>query len=78
MPVPAEKVEELIIAHIEEATVELEDTMGDQNHYRAVVTSPAFAGKSRIECHRLVNASLKELGEDLHAISIETKTPSES
>ena len=49
----------------------------DGVHFEAVVVSEAFAGKTLIQQHRLVNAALKkpiESGE-LHALSFKTYTP---
>jgi stress-induced morphogen len=49
----------------------------DGVHFSAVVTAPAFAGKSRIEQHRMVmDVFAGELGGDIHALSIKTQTPS--
>ncbi len=43
-----------------------------ETHYRLRVTSAAFAGKSRVECHRMINAVLKaEFDNGLHALAIE-------
>ena len=41
------------------------------SHYRVLIVSAAFAGKSRIERHRMVNATLgDELRMGLHALAI--------
>jgi stress-induced morphogen len=48
---------------------------GDGHHFNALVTSPAFAGKSRIAQHRLVyDVFGAELGDRIHALSIQTQT----
>ena len=48
----------------------------DGVHFEAVVVSPAFAGKSRIEQHRMVmDVFAGELGGAIHALSLKTKTP---
>lgn len=58
------------------ATAEVEDTAGDSNHFRAVVTAPQFAGLSRIEQHKMINEIFRgELGGSIHALSIKTQTP---
>ncbi len=58
------------------STVEVEDTAGDGNHFRAVITAPQFAGLSRIDQHRMVNEVFAgELGGRIHALSIKTITP---
>ena len=54
------------------------DTVGDNNHFRAVVTAPQFAGLTRIEQHELVNEVFSnELGGSIHALSIKTVVPSD-
>jgi BolA protein len=46
-----------------------------ETHFRVRIESAAFAGKSRIEQHRLVNSALKaELDAGLHALAIEAKS----
>jgi stress-induced morphogen len=49
----------------------------DGVHFSAVVTSPAFSGKSRIEQHRMVmDLFAGELGGAIHALSLRTQTTS--
>jgi BolA family transcriptional regulator, general stress-responsive regulator len=51
---------------------------GGETHFRVNVVSAAFAGKSRIERHRIVNALLaEELAGRVHALAISAKTPEE-
>jgi acid stress-induced BolA-like protein IbaG/YrbA len=51
---------------------------GDGRHFDAVVVSQAFAGKSLLEQHRLVYATLGDkMGGDIHALTIRTYTPEE-
>jgi acid stress-induced BolA-like protein IbaG/YrbA len=50
---------------------------GDGHHFDAVVSAAAFAGMSRIAQHRLVyDVFGAELGDRIHALSIQTRTPS--
>ena len=43
-------------------------------HFVVHITAAAFAGKSRIDCHRLVNQALKDqFGSKIHALSIYAK-----
>jgi stress-induced morphogen len=59
-----------------DAQVALIDTAGDSDHYSLEITSAAFAGKSRIEQHRMVYAALgSDMGTTLHALAIKTLTP---
>lgn len=56
------------------------DLTGTQDHYQAVVISPAFEGKMMIEQHRLVFGLCKaeiDSGE-LHALTLKTYTPSQA
>jgi BolA family transcriptional regulator, general stress-responsive regulator len=47
-------------------------------HFQVKVISEAFAGKSRVDRHRTINAVLKaELADTVHALSIEAKAPGE-
>ncbi|MBO0769202.1 MAG: BolA/IbaG family iron-sulfur metabolism protein [Solirubrobacterales bacterium] len=49
---------------------------GDGQHFRAEVTSPAFAGLSRIAQHKLVYEVFgAEIGDRIHALSIKTEAP---
>ena len=43
-------------------------------HFRVQITSPQFAGKSRVACHRLVYDALQPfIDQGVHAIAIETQ-----
>ena len=49
----------------------------DGVHFSAVVTAPGFAGRSRLEQHRMVmDVFAGELGGAIHALSIKTRIPS--
>lgn len=52
---------------------------GGETHFRVVIISDAFAGKSRIDRHRMINASLAtELAGPVHALAIKATTPAET
>ena len=54
------------------------EVLGDGQHFQALVVSPAFAGKSRVQRHQLVYAALGErMREEIHALSMQTLTPDE-
>jgi phosphoribosylformylglycinamidine synthase len=56
--------------------LELEDLTGTKDHYKAVIISAQFAGKSRIEQHQLVYRALGALmAGPVHALALETKAP---
>jgi len=47
-----------------------------ETHFRVKITSAAFAGLSRVQCHRLVNEALaEELAGPIHALAITTSGP---
>jgi len=49
---------------------------GGETHFRVYIVSSAFKGKSRIECHRLINAILTaELAGPIHALAIKAEAP---
>jgi stress-induced morphogen len=65
-----------IEAAIPDSTAEVEDWTGGGDHFRATVVSPAFAGKSRIQQHKMVmDVFAGELGGAIHALSVKTSTP---
>ena len=71
MALPIEEIKKLIIASIPDASIDIKDLMGDNNHYAAVIKSKMFNGLNRIEQHKLVYKSLKgKMGNELHALSI--------
>ncbi|HLI32869.1 MAG TPA: BolA family transcriptional regulator [Solirubrobacteraceae bacterium] len=74
----AGEIKERIEAALPQAQVEVEDFTGGGDHFRARVISPAFAGKSRIERHRLIYAIFgAEIGGPIHALSLQTLAPGE-
>jgi BolA protein len=51
---------------------------GGETHFRVEIVSTAFAGKSRLDRHRLVNGALaQELAERVHALAIVARAPNE-
>lgn len=72
----AAEIKQRIEAALPGAVAEVADTVGDDNHFRAVVTAPQFEGLSRIEQHRMINNIFAgELGGRIHALSIKTQAP---
>jgi BolA protein len=52
---------------------------GGETHYSVHIVSQAFRGKSRIERHRMVNATLAgELQGGVHALAIRAAAPGEA
>jgi BolA protein len=51
---------------------------GGESHFRIYIVSDSFQGKSRIDRHRLINATLSdELANSVHALAIHASAPSE-
>ena len=74
MPLPINEIKELILEAIPDASIEIKDLMGDNNHYSATIKSKVFNGMSKIEQHKLVYKSLQgKMGNELHALSIITE-----
>ena len=72
----AEEVKRRIAEGIPGAAVEVRPFSGE-DHLQASVVSEQFSGKSRIEQHRMVYACLDGLiGGAVHALQLETRTPS--
>ena len=74
MALPVDEIKKLILKSIPDATIEIKDLMGDNNHYSAIIKSSMFKGLSKIEQHKLVYKSLKgKMGNELHALSLTTE-----
>ena len=55
------------------------EVIGDGQHFQAVIVSPAFAGKNRVQRHQLVYKALGDrMREEIHALSMQTLTPEEA
>jgi stress-induced morphogen len=73
MAMAAAEIERFIKEALPDAQVEIRDLAGDGNHYAATVMSAAFKGKSRVQQHQMVYASLKgRMGGELHALALTT------
>ena len=74
MAMHADDIIAMINEALPDAIVELVDLAGDGDHYKAIITSPSFAGLSRIAQHQKVYGALKgKMGGELHALALETK-----
>jgi BolA protein len=51
---------------------------GGQTHFRVYIVAQVFAGKSRLDRHRMINAALSdELAGGVHALAIHAAAPGE-
>mgnify|MGYP001229093030 FL=1 len=75
MALSIEEIKKLITSSIPDATIEIKDLVGDNNHYSAKIISKEFNGLSKIDQHKLVYKSLQgKMGNELHALSITTES----
>ena len=73
MPLAIDEIKKLIKETIPDASIEIKDLAGDNNHYSATIKSKIFKNLNKIEQHKLVYKSLKgKMGNELHALSINT------
>jgi stress-induced morphogen len=76
MAMDAAEIKKLIMEGIADAQVTIEDLRGDGDHYAAMVISPAFEGKSRVQQHQMVYQALQgRMGGQLHALALQTEVP---
>ena len=74
MALSMKEIEELILKSIPDASIEIKDLMGDNNHYAATIKSEKFNNLNKIEQHKLVYKSLKgKMGNELHALTLITE-----
>ena len=73
MSLKLEEIKSLIKEVMPDAEIDIKDLAGDENHYSATIKSKVFAGKSKIDQHKLVYKALKgKMGNELHALQINT------
>lgn len=71
----ADDIKRMIEAGLPECTAQVG---GDGTHFEAVVVTAAFAGKTLLEKHRMVYATLGDgMRGAIHALSIRAFTPDE-
>ena len=75
----ADQIADKIRGALPDARVELQDLTGTSDHWKALIVSAAFAGKSLIQRHRMVmNALADEMKGPIHALTLDVKTPDEA
>ena len=74
MPLTKNEISKMILSAFPDATLEIKDLAGANNHYSAKITSKTFKGKSKIEQHKMVYKALKgKMGNELHALALTTE-----
>jgi stress-induced morphogen len=73
----ADYVRDRILAAFPDGSVEVVDYTGTGDHFRAEITSSAFAGLGLVDQHKLVYAAVDSDLKDgsIHALSISTRVP---
>lgn len=73
MPIAKKNLEKILAENFPQAQIEVIALVDDDNHYSVKIIDKIFAGKTRVEQHKLVNSALKEiLGDVLHAMQLKT------
>ena len=76
MPMSAGELEQMIRAALPDAEQEITDLRGDGDQYAARVVSPSFKGKTRVQQHQMVYDAIEGgMGEELHALALQTGVP---
>ena len=84
LPVRVREIEQQLTARLQPTLLEVLDesaahaghaganVQGFGSHFRVRIASPAFEGKSRVACHRLVYDAMQNfIDQGLHALAIE-------
>ena len=75
MVTPEQLKEWISVGLADEATVSVD---GDGHHFEALIVTPDFEGKNRIQRHQFVYAILGDkMKAEVHALSMKTLTPEE-
>lgn len=76
MAISYSTLEALLRTHFPNATLEIQDLRGDNDHYAVKIIDTAFQGLSRVQQHQLVYKALGQtMRTELHALMLETKPP---
>ncbi len=74
MAIKQEEIHKLLKEGFPDADIEINDLAGDDNHYAAKIKSSKFKGKTRVQQHQMVYASLKgKMVNELHALALTTE-----
>ena len=74
MAIKQEEIHKLLKEGFPDADIEINDLAGDDTHYDAKIKSSEFKGKTRVQQHQMVYASLKgKMGNELHALALTTE-----
>lgn len=75
MPIAQNDLHDLIKQAFPDAKIKILDLAGDNDHYSVEIIDKSFAGKSRVEQHKMVNSALRGyIGDMLHAMQLRTSS----
>ncbi|HEY4016006.1 MAG TPA: BolA family transcriptional regulator [Polyangiaceae bacterium] len=74
MPSPT-SIRARLLTAFPDAKVEVTDLTGTEDHFQALVVTPAFEGKSRVDQHKMVYAVLGDAlaSGAIHALALTTR-----
>ncbi len=77
MPLSASEIKDRILTALPDASVELIDLAGDNDHWAVTVIDASFANMPRVRQHEAVYKAIGEgMGTELHALKVTTKATS--
>lgn len=78
MPTRADVLRAKLLAIFPDGQIEVRDTTGGGDHFAATVVTSRFDGHGLLDRHRMVYDALGEaMRSDVHALALDTMTPSE-
>lgn len=69
-----EEIQSRIQKAIPDSEVTVQDQTGGGDHFEVIVLSSVFRGKTLIEQHQLVHTALEDLKDEIHALTIKTRS----
>ena len=73
MPLERNELESMLAEAFPQGDIVIRDLAGDNDHWAAEIKDDSFAGKSRMQQHRMVYSALKgKMGGELHALQLKT------
>ncbi len=73
MAISQNELEKLLKENFPNAQIKVVALVDDGDHYSVEIVDEIFAGKTRVQQHKIVNEALKEiLGGALHAMQLKT------
>lgn len=73
MAIAQDKLEGILKENFPKAQIKVVALVDDGDHYSVEIVDEIFAGKTRVQQHKIVNEALKEiLGGALHAMQLKT------